>query len=108
MTKNASLCDALSSGSWLYALFMLAIEKIGSLIRVSIIWIGSMGQLHFVSSVIVFSWRGSKMNFSDSPFLRIITELIKVFPVVSESVFTGAFISKCVKISSKCCTLSCI
>ena len=32
---------------------------------------------------------------------------MKVFPVVSESVFTGAMISKFVKISSKCCTRSC-
>ena len=51
-----------------------------------------MGQLHFVSSIIVFSWRASKTIFSDSPFLRIITGLIKVFPVVSESAFTGAMI----------------
>ena len=66
-----------------------------------------MGQLHFVSSIIVFSWQASKTIFSVSPFLRKITGLIKVFPLVSESVFSGATIAKCVKISSKCYTRSC-
>ena len=65
---------------------MSAIEKIGPLIRVSFIWIGFMGQLHFVSSIIVFNWRASKTIFSDSPFIRIMTGLMKVFPVVGESV----------------------
>ena len=32
---------------------------------------------------------------------------MKVFPMVRESVFTGAIISKCVNISSNCCTRSC-
>ena len=73
MTKSASICDGLSSGIWLYALFMSAIEKIGPLIRVINIWIGSMGQLHFVSSINLLSWRASKTVFSDSPLLRIIT-----------------------------------
>ena len=40
-----SLCDGLLSGIRLYALFISAIEKIVPLIRVEIIWIGSMGQL---------------------------------------------------------------
>ena len=46
------------------------------------------------------------MISSDSPFLRIITKLRNVFPVVMESVFTGAMMSKCIKMSSMCCTLS--
>ena len=32
---------------------------------------------------------------------------MNVFPVVKESVFAGAMMSKCVNISIKCCTLSC-
>ena len=107
MTKFVSLCDRLSSGIWLYALFMSAIKTFSPLIHLTIVWIGSMVQLHFVSSIIVLSWRASKTIFSDSPFLSIITGLIKVFTVVIESVFTGAIISKCVRISSKCCTRSC-
>ena len=47
-------CEGLSKGIWLYALFMSAIEKIGPLKSVSIIWSGSIGQLHFVPSIIVF------------------------------------------------------
>ena len=35
------------------------------------------------------------------------TGFIKVFPVVRDSVFTDAMISKSVKISSWCCTFSC-
>ena len=49
---------------------MSAIEKIGPLIHVSMIWIGSIGQLHFVSSINVFNWRLSKTIFSDSPFFE--------------------------------------
>ena len=75
--------------------------------RVSIICIGSISQLHFVSSIIVFNWRASQTIFSDSAFLRIITGLMKVFPVLRESVLTGAIISKCVKMSGRCCTRSC-
>ena len=37
----------------------------------------------------------------------IFTGFNKLFPVVRESVFTGAIISKRVKMSSKCFTLSC-
>ena len=39
--------------------------------------------------------------------MRIFTGLMNVFPMVKESVFSGAIKSKCVKISSKCCILSC-
>ena len=63
-----SLCDGLSNGIWLYALFMSAIEKIGPLMRVSIIRVGSIGQKHFVSSIIVVNWQASKTILSDSPF----------------------------------------
>ena len=48
ITKFVSLCDGLSSGIWLYSLFMSAIEKTGPLIRFSLICMGSMGQLHFL------------------------------------------------------------
>ena len=92
---------------WLYALFISAIEKIAPLILVKIFWIGSMVQLHLVSSIIVFSCRASKTILSDSLFLRMITGLMNVFPVVRESVFTDAIMSKCVNISSKCCIFSC-
>ena len=37
----------------------------------------------------------------------MITGLLNVFPVVRESVVAGAMITKCVKMSSKCCALSC-
>ena len=37
----------------------------------------------------------------------MVTGLMNVFPMVKESVFAGAKISKCVKMSSKCCALSC-
>ena len=49
-----SLCDGLSSGIWLYALLISAIEKIAPSIRVKIICIVHMGQQRFVSSIIVF------------------------------------------------------
>ena len=99
-------CDDSSSGIWLYAIFMTAIEKTGPLIRVSIISIGSIGQPHLVASVIVFNWQLSRTIINDSHFWRIFIELINVFPVVRESVFTCAMISKCVRISSECCILS--
>ena len=51
--------------------------------------------------------QASNTILSDSPFLKMITGLIKVFPVVRESVLTGDIMSKCVKTWSKCCTLSC-
>ena len=43
---------------------------------------------------------------SYSSFLKMKTGLMKLFPVVRESKFTGVIISKCVKMSSKCCTRS--
>ena len=87
--------------------FLSAIEKTGPLIRVSINCMGSIGQENLVSSIIVFNWRASRAVLSDSPFLMTMTGILKVFSVVTESVFTGAKNSNCVKISGKCCTVSC-
>ena len=81
-------------------------EKTGPLIHVSIICIGSIGQLRLVLSIIVFNWRASGTILTVSSFLSIITGLRNVFPVARESVFTCAEISKCVRMSSKCCTCS--
>ena len=81
-------------------------EKTGPLIRVSIICIGSIGQLRLVLPIIMFNCRSPRTIFSDSSFLSITTGLINVFPVARQSVFTCAKISKCVRMSSKCCILS--
>ena len=56
-------------------------EKTGPLIIVSIICIGSIGQLRLVLSIIVFNWRASRTILSDSSFLSIITGLINVSPL---------------------------
>ena len=56
-------------------------EKTGPLISVSIICIGSLGQLRLVSTIIVFNWRASRTILSDSTFLSIVTGLINVFPL---------------------------
>ena len=55
---------------------MSSIEKTGPLICVSIICIGSIGQLNSVLSIFVLSCWASKTMFSDSPFLSIINALI--------------------------------
>ena len=81
-------------------------EKTGPLISVSIICIDSIGQLRLVLSIIVFNWRASRTILSDSSFLSIITGLINVSPLTKESVFTRAELSKCVRMTSKCCTRS--
>ena len=81
-------------------------EKTRHLICVIIICIGSIGQLRLVLSIIVFNWRESSTIPSDSSFLSIITGLINVFTVARESVFRCVDISKCVRMSSKCCTCS--
>ena len=81
-------------------------EKSGPLIRVSIICISSIGQLRLNLSIIVFNWRASRTILSDSSFLSIIMALINVFPEAREFVFTCAETSKCVRMSSKCCTRS--
>ena len=56
-----------------------------------------MVQLNFVLSITVFNWQALKQLFCDSPFLRIKTGSMKVFPMVRETVLTGAMISNSVK-----------
>ena len=68
---------------------------------------GSMGQLHFDSSISELRYLASKTIFSDSLFARMITWLMKVLPFGCSSFFTGDIISYCSKISSKLFTLSC-
>ena len=50
-------------------------EKTGPLIHVSIICIGSIGQLRLVLSIIVFNWRAFRKILSDSSFLSLTTGL---------------------------------
>ena len=78
-------------------------EEVRPLMRVNVACIGSIGQLNFVSSIIVFNWQASWTIFSDSPFFSMITGLTNVFSVVRDSVFTGAILSKRFKILKKCC-----
>ena len=66
-----------------------------------------MGQLPFDSSISELRYLASKTNFSDSPFARMITGLMKVIPFGCSSLFTGDIISYCSKISSNSFTLSC-
>ena len=68
---------------------------------------GSIGQLHFDSSISELRYLASKTIFSDSPFARMITGLMKVLPFGCSSLFTGEIISYCSKISSNRFTLSC-
>ena len=68
---------------------------------------GSIGQLHFDSSICELRYLASKTIFSDSPFARMITGLIKVLPFGCSSLFTGEIISYCSKMSSNLFTLSC-
>ena len=76
-------------------------------IFVKITCIGSIGQLHFDSSFSELRYLASKTIFSDSPFARMITGLMKVFAFGCSSLFTGEIISYCSKISSNLFTLSC-
>ena len=69
--------------------------------------IGSIGQLHFDSSISELRYLASKIIFSDSPFARMITGLIKVLPFGCSSLFTGETILYCSKMSSNLFTLSC-
>ena len=48
-----------------------------------------MGQLHFDSSISELRYLASKTIFSDSPFARMITGLMKVLSFGCSSVFTG-------------------
>ena len=76
-------------------------------IFVKITCIGSMGRLHFDSSISELRYLASKTIFSDSPFARMITGLMKVLPFGCSSFFTSDIISYCSKISSNLFTLSC-
>ena len=76
-------------------------------IFVKITCIDSIGQLHFDSSISELRYLASKTIFSDSPFARMITGLMKVFPCGCSSLFTGELISYCSKISRNLFTLSC-
>ena len=76
-------------------------------IFVQITCIGSMGQLHFDSSISELRYLASKTIFSDSPFARMITGLMKVLLFGCSSLFTGDKFSYCSKISSNLFTLSC-
>ena len=69
--------------------------------------IGSIGQLHFDSSISELRYLASKTIFSDSPFARVITGLIKVILFGCSSLFTGEIISYYSKMSSNLFTLSC-
>ena len=68
---------------------------------------GSIGQLHFDSSISELRYLASRTNLSDSPFARMITGLIKVLPFGCSSLFTGDIVSYCSKISSNRFKLSC-
>ena len=61
---------------------------------------GSIGQMHFDSSISELRYLASKTILSDSPFARMITGLIKVLPFGCSSLFTGEIISYCSKMSS--------
>ena len=69
--------------------------------------IGSIGQLHFDSSISELRYLASQNIFSDSSFARMITGLIKVLPFGCSSLFTLEIISYCSKMSSNLLTLSC-
>ena len=56
---------------------------------------GSMGQLHFDSSISELRYLPSRTIFSDSPLARMITGLIEVLPFGCSSLFTGDIISYC-------------
>ena len=68
---------------------------------------GSIGQLHFDLSISELRYLASRTIFSDSPFARMITGLIKVLPFGCSSLLTGEIISYCSKMSSNLFTLSC-
>ena len=55
-------------------------EKTGPLIRVSIIGIGSIGQLRLVLPIIMFNCRAYRIIFSDSSFFESNNRIYKCFP----------------------------
>ena len=91
----------------MYALFISAVAKYFPFIFVKITCIGSIGQLHFDSSIGELRYLASKTIFNDSPFARMITGLIKVLPFGCSSLFTGEIILYCSRISSNLYILSC-
>ena len=91
----------------MYALFISAVVKYFPFIFDKITCIGSIGQLHFDSSISELRYLASKTIFNDSPFARMITGLINVLPFGCSSLFTGEIILYCSKISSNLFTLSC-
>ena len=91
----------------MYALFISAVVKYFPLIFVRITCIGSIGQLHFDSSINELRYLESRTIFNDSLFARMITGLINVLPFGCSSLFTGEIILYCSKISSNLFTLSC-
>ena len=76
-------------------------------IFVKITCIGSMGQLHFDSSMSELRYLASRTIFNDSPLARMITGLINVLPFGCSSLFTGDIMLYCSKMSSNLFTLSC-
>ena len=90
-----------------YALFISAVVKYFPFIFVKITCIGSIGQLHFDSSISELRYLASKTIFNVSPFARMITRLLNVLPFGCSSLFTGEIILYCSKISSNLFTLSC-
>ena len=68
---------------------------------------GSIGQLHFDSSISELRYLASRTILSDSSLATMITGLIKLLPFGCSSLFTGEIISYCSKISSNWFTLSC-
>ena len=76
---------------------MSAIVKYLPFIFVKITCIGSMGQLHFDSSISELRYLASKTIFSDSPLTRNITGLMQVLPFGCSSLFTGDIVSYCSK-----------
>ena len=76
-------------------------------IFVKITCIGSIGQLHFDSSISDLRYLASKTNFNDSPFARMVTGLMKVLLFDCSSLFAGDMISHRSRILSNRLTLSC-
>ena len=87
------LIDCSSKLIWLYALLRSAVVNIGPFILVRATSTGSIGQLHLDSSITLFKYRASNTIFNDSPFRRIITGFVNVFPVENCSLLTGAIMS---------------
>ena len=66
----------------------------------------SICQLYFDLSIIIFKYLASNKIFIDSPFRKMITGFVKLFPVDNCSLFTGAIISCFLRKSSSFCIRS--